>query len=226
MNFDDLKNMDVQDLVDSVQNLDFENVGSWPAPVKAAAGVILFVLVLAGGYFFTIKPANAELQRLQNEQSSLMKEYEEKSYKAKNLDQYKKQLKEMEKSFGSLLQQLPKDTEVPGLLEDITHTGLGSGLEFKEISLGQEREKEFYAELPINIRVRGDYHGFGTFVSGVASLPRIVTLHDFKISPVSEDEAGGLLEMTVTAKTYRYASGPNGGPGGGNGSSGAGGGNG
>lgn len=208
MKFEDLKNMDVQDLVDAVQNLDFENVGSWPAPIKAGVGVILFIVVLAGGYFFTIKPANATLQRLQSEQADLMKEFEEKSYKAKNLDQYKKQLKEMEKSFGSLLQQLPKDTEVPGLLEDITHTGLGSGLEFKEISLGKENEKEFYAELPINIRVRGDYHGFGSFVSGVASLPRIVTLHDFKISPV-EKGAGGLLEMTVTAKTYRYASGGN-----------------
>ena len=207
MNLDDLKNMDVQELVDNLQNLDFENVGSWPAPVKVATGVLLLVLVIVGGYFFTIKPANAQLQRLQSEQADLMKDYEDKSYKAKNLDEYKKQLKEMEKSFGSLLQQLPKDTEVPGLLEDITHTGLGSGLEFKEISLGKEAEKEFYAELPINIRVRGDYHGFGSFVSGVAALPRIVTLHDFEIKP-ADDKArpGGLLEMTVTAKTYRYAS--------------------
>jgi type IV pilus assembly protein PilO len=210
MTFDELKNLDVQDLVDSLQNLDFENVGSWPIAVKVAAAVLLFALVIAAGYFVTIKPANQELQRLQNEQSELMEEFEEKSFKAKNLDQYKKQLAEMEKSFGSLLQQLPKDTEVPGLLEDITHTGLGSGLEFQEISLAQEREKEFYAELPINISVRGDYHGFGAFVSGVAALPRIVTLHDFAIEPVQSGsgQTGGLLQMTVTAKTYRYASGP------------------
>lgn len=217
MKFEDLKDMDIQDLVDSLQNLDFEHVGSWPAPAKGAIGIGLFILVLVGGYFLTIKPANATLQRLQSEQADLIKEYEEKSYKAKNLDQYKKQLAEMEKSFGSLLQQLPKDTEVPGLLEDITHTGLGSGLEFKEISLGQEQEKEFYAELPINIRVRGDYHGFGSFVSGVAALPRIVTLHDFKITPVNNGQPGGLLEMTVTAKTYRYATDPNNGSSGGNG---------
>lgn len=211
MTFDDLKNLDVQELVDNLQNLDFENVGSWPAPVKAFMSVVLFVLVIVGGYFFTVQPNNEQLERLQNEQEQLMKEFEEKSFKAKNLDEYKKQLAEMEESFGSLLQQLPKDTEVPGLLEDITHTGLGSGLEFKEISLGQEREKEFYAELPININVRGDYHGFGSFVSGVASLPRIVTLHDYEIKPAGNNEGrpGGLLEMTVTAKTYRYASGPN-----------------
>ena len=212
MTFDDLKNLDVQDLIDNLQNLDFENVGSWPIAVKAAAAVLLFALVITAGYFVTIQPANQELQRLQGEQGELMKEFEEKSFKAKNLDQYKKQLAEMEKSFGSLLQQLPKDTEVPGLLEDITHTGLGSGLEFEEISLAQEREKEFYAELPINISVRGDYHGFGSFVSGVASLPRIVTLHDFKITSAEggDGRPGGLLQMQVTAKTYRYASGPNG----------------
>ena len=212
MTFDELKNLDVQDLIDNLQNLDFENVGSWPIAVKAAAAVLLFALVITAGYFVTIQPANQELQRLQGEQGELMKEFEEKSFKAKNLDQYKKQLAEMEKSFGSLLQQLPKDTEVPGLLEDITHTGLGSGLEFEEISLAQEREKEFYAELPINISVRGDYHGFGSFVSGVASLPRIVTLHDFKITSAEggDGRPGGLLQMQVTAKTYRYASGPNG----------------
>jgi type IV pilus assembly protein PilO len=212
MTFDDLKNMDVQDLIDNLQSLDFENVGSWPIAVKVAAAILLFALVVAGGYFVTIKPANQELQRLQSEQSELMKEFEEKSFKAKNLDQYKKQLAEMENTFGSLLQQLPKDTEVPGLLEDITHTGLGSGLEFQEISLAQERKKEFYAELPINISVRGDYHGFGSFVSGVASLPRIVTLHDFEIMPAegSDGGPGGLLQMQVTAKTYRYASGPEG----------------
>lgn len=212
MKWDDLKNLDVQELVDNLQNLDFENVGSWPVAVKAAAAVLLFALVIAAGYFVTIKPANQELQRLQSKQSDLMTEFEEKSFKAKNLDQYKKQLAEMEQSFGSLLKQLPKDTEVPGLLEDITHTGLGSGLEFKEISLAGEREKEFYAELPININVRGDYHGFGSFVSGVASLPRIVTLHDFEITRADGNDSGsgGLLQMTVTAKTYRYASGPNG----------------
>ena len=140
----------------------------------------------------------------------MLQGYEKKAFEAHNLDQFRKQLAEMEQTFGALLKQLPKDTEVPGLLEEITHTGLGSGLEFENIELRNEIEKEFYAELPINIQVIGDYHGFGSFVSGVASLPRIVTLHDFTVTRPSESNkelaALGLLRMDITAKTYRYSS--------------------
>lgn len=207
MKLDDLKELDVQDLIDNLQSLDFENIGSWPPVVKGAIAALVCVLVIVLGYMFSIQSLNEQLSRLQSEEKSLMKEYEDKAFKARNLDQYRQQLEEMEESFGSLLEQLPKDTEVPGLLEDITHTGLGSGLEFEEISLGTEVEREFYAELPINIKVTGDYHGFGSFVSGVAALPRIVTLHDFEIAPAGKGpDASGLLAMTITAKTYRYAS--------------------
>lgn len=208
MNASELKNLDLRELMDELNSLDFENVGGWPIPVKVGAASLVLVAVLALGYFFVIKDSNQILDQQQREEASLLKSYEKKAFEAHNLDQFRAQLAEMEQTFGALLKQLPKDTEVPGLLEDITHTGLGSGLEFETIELKKEVEKEFYAELPIDIRVIGDYHGFGAFVSGVAGLPRIVTLHNFEIKPPKEDSlrALGLLEMDITAKTYRYSS--------------------
>ncbi|HBM25218.1 MAG TPA: pilus assembly protein PilP [Alcanivorax sp.] len=200
--------MDVRELIDELNSLDFENVGGWPMPVKIGAAVLVFGFVLGLGYFLSIKDLNTRHEQLQREEVTLLESFEQKAFRAHNLDQYRQQLVELEASFETLKSQLPKDTEVPGLLEDITHTGLGSGLEFETIALKDEIEKEFYAELPIDIQVSGDYHGFGAFVSGVAALPRIVTLHDFKIVPVKE-EAGsrGMLDMSITAKTYRYAGG-------------------
>ncbi len=209
MKTSELKNMDLRELVDELNSLDFENVGGWPAPVKIAAAIIVLALVLALGYFLVIQDLNVTLEQQRREEQSLLQSYEKKAFEAHNLDQFRAQLAEMEQTFGALLKQLPKDTEVPGLLEDITHTGLGSGLEFEEIELKSEVEKEFYAELPIDIKVIGDYHGFGSFVSGVAALPRIVTLHDFLIAWPQENEqelkALGLLKMDITAKTYRYS---------------------
>lgn len=209
MKASELKNMDLRELIDELNSLDFENVGGWPAPIKVGAAIIVLVLVLALGYFFVIKDLNASLEQQRGEEKTLLQSYEKKAFKAHNLDQFRAQLAEMEQTFGALLKQLPKDTEVPGLLEDITHTGLGSGLEFEEIKLKSEAEKEFYAELPIDIKVIGDYHGFGSFVSGVAALPRIVTLHDFAIAWPKDNEkelkALGLLKMNITAKTYRYS---------------------
>lgn len=200
------KGFDPQELMETLQSLDFENVGGWPLPVKLGAAVLVFLGVLIGGYFFSITEQNSLLQRYQNDENNLMQQYEKKAFTAQNLEQYKKQMADMEEMFGSLLSQLPKDTEVPGLLEDITHTGLGSGLEIDRIELGSVVEKEFYAELPIKMMVRGDFHGFGSFVSGVAALPRIVTLEDLTIKPVSQS-SNRLLEMQINAKTYRYASG-------------------
>lgn len=200
------KGFDPQELMDTLQNLDFENVGGWPLPIKLGAAVLVFIGVLAAGYFLSIVEQNSQLDRYRNEESTLMQSYEKKAFTAQNLEQYKKQMVDMEEMFGSLLSQLPKDTEVPGLLEDITHTGLGSGLEIDRIELGTVVEREFYAELPIKMTVRGDFHGFGSFVSGVAALPRIVTLDDFSIKPVSQS-ANRFLEMSISAKTYRYASG-------------------
>lgn len=210
MKASELKSMDLRELVDELNSLDFENVGGWPTPIKIGAAVLVLALVLVLGYFLAIKDLNASLERQQREEKTLLQSYEEKAFEAHNLDQFRAQLAEMEQTFGALLKQLPKDTEVPGLLEDITHTGLGSGLEFEEIELKSEEEKEFYAELPIDIKVIGDYHGFGSFVSGVAALPRIVTLHDFVIAwPLDSEKelkALGLLKMNITAKTYRYSS--------------------
>jgi type IV pilus assembly protein PilO len=136
-----------------------------------------------------------------------LEEFEQKVFKANNLDVYKKQLSDMEESFGSLLKQLPKETEVPELLEDVTHTGLGSGLEFDGIALGSESSKEFYVEQPISIKAQGDYHAFGAFVSGISALPRIVTLHDFTIAPLTNkfaDSGAPVLKMEIQARTYRY----------------------
>lgn len=197
------KKFDLQEWVDIVNGLDFENIGGWPMPVKLAATALVLIAVLAAGYFLNITTLNDELTRLKSEETSLMQQYESKAFKAKNLDQYKEQLAEMQEQFGALLEQLPKDTEVPGLLEDITHTGEGSGLEISKIDLKPEIQQKFYAELPIEIVVSGDYHGFGNFVSGVAALPRIVTLHDFDIKAAS-GTGNSLLTMNITAETYRY----------------------
>ena len=211
------KGFDPQELIETLQNLDFENVGGWPLPIKLGAALLVFVAVMFLGHMFMITDKLSQLDQLKRSETDLMQQFEKKAFTAQNLEQYKKQMVDMEETFGSLLSQLPKDTEVPGLLEDITHTGLGSGLDIESIELGSLAEREFFAELPITVVVRGDYHAFGSFVSGVAALPRIVTLHDFEITPVEED--GGLLTMTIDAKTYRYASSPQGAKGPGKGKS-------
>lgn len=203
------KKFDVQELINTLNELDPENMGGWPTPVKVAMAFIVLVLVIGLGYFLEIAPKYEALDQQVRKETDLMAQYESKAFKAQNLDQYRKQLDDMEEMFGSLLAQLPKETEVPGLLEDITHTGLGSGLEFKKIDLGKEVVKEFYAELPIQINALGDYHGFGAFVSGVAALPRIVTLDNFSMKPPRDGAGSGLLEISITARTYRYSASSN-----------------
>ena len=184
-------------------DLDFENAGSWPAPIKVIAGIVLLVAGLAAGYKFNLEDIQLQLEQQQIEEQSLREQFTLKAFQAANLEAYKEQMKEMEESFGALLRQLPSDTEVPGLLEDITRTGLASGLEFSEIKLLPEVQQQFYIELPIQIVVEGGYHDLATFVSGVSSLPRIVTLHDFSVEPINKDEPSR-LRMSVLAKTYRY----------------------
>jgi type IV pilus assembly protein PilO len=186
-----------------LNDLDFNNVGSWPAVVKFIAGALLLVAVVALGYNFHLKDLQVSLEGKQAEEVSLKEQFSSKAFQAANLDAYKEQMQEMEVSFGALLKQLPSDTEVPGLLEDITRTGLGSGLEFEEIKLLPEAAQQFYIELPIQITVVGAYHDLATFVSGVASLPRIVTLHDFDLVPANTD-GSSKLRMSILAKTYRY----------------------
>ncbi|RON17652.1 pilus assembly protein PilP [Pseudomonas brassicacearum] len=191
-----LRNVDLGDL-------DTNNMGSWPPAIKAVVAVLLMLLVLALGYTFYLSDLEDQLNLKREEESTLKEQFATKAHMAANLELYTQQMKEMETSFGMLLRQLPSDTEVPGLLEDITRTGLGSGLEFEEIKLLPEVTQQFYIELPIQITVTGAYHDLATFVSGVAGLPRIVTLHDFDIAPASP-EGGPKLRMSILAKTYRY----------------------
>lgn len=186
-----------------LNDLDLNNVGSWPAAVKFIAGIILFLGVLFLGYNFHLKDLQAQLEISQAQEVALKEQFSLKAFQAANLDAYKEQMQEMEVSFGALLKQLPSDTEVPGLLEDVTRTGLGSGLEFEEIKLLPEVAQQFYIELPIQVTVVGGYHDLATFVSGVASLPRIVTLHDFELVS-SATESSSKLRMNILAKTYRY----------------------
>lgn len=193
---DSLKKVDLGDL-------DFNNMGSWPGALKVIVCVLVFVLLLVLGYHFHLKDLRASLERVEATEVSLRKDFEDKSFRAANLEAYKDQLAEIEERFSGLLKQLPKDSEVPGLLEDITQMGLNSGLEFESITLKPEVAKQFYVELPINIVVRGSYHDLATFVSSVAGLPRIVTLNDFVIEPVTEANPD-LLTMNIVAKTYRY----------------------
>jgi type IV pilus assembly protein PilO len=186
-----------------ISNLDLNNIGSWPPVIKGVVYALFFVVMLVLGYNFHLKDLQASLERAQGEEQTLKQQFSSKAFQAANLDAYKEQMIEMEVSFGTLLRQLPSDTEVPGLLEDITRTGLGSGLEFEEIKLLPEVTQPFYIELPIQLVVVGGYHDLATFVSGVASLPRIVTLHDFETKP-SSTESASVIRMSVMAKTYRY----------------------
>jgi type IV pilus assembly protein PilO len=188
-----------------INDLDINNAGIWPGPVKAIVALIVFGLILGGGYWFFIKDQYVELESVQQEEQELRERYENKAYRVANLEVFKAQMVEMEETFGALVRQLPSETEVPGLLEDITNTALGSVLDLQEVMLLGERKQDFYSELPINIRVVGSYHELASFVSSVAGLPRIVTLHDLKISPVGKD--GEQLNMQVLARTYRYRAG-------------------
>jgi len=186
-----------------INDLDLNNIGSWPAAVKVIAGILAVVLVLVLGYNFHLKDLQATLDQQRMDEETLKEQFSTKAFQAANLEAYREQMKEAEISFGALLKQLPSDTEVPGLLEDITRIGLDSGLEFEEIKLLPEVTQPFYIELPIQIQVVGGYHDLATFVSGVASQPRIVTLHDFELVP-AEQASTSKLRMKVLAKTYRY----------------------
>ena len=185
-----------------ISSLEFDNIGTWPTPAKLTIWVVLFVGVLVAGYYYDIEGLQVELARQEAEEIKLKKEYEQKAFQAANLDAYRQQMVEMEESFGALVSQLPSDTEVPGLLEDITNKGLLNGLQISSIDLKKEQAEEFYIELPIEIKATGSYHDLGAFVSGMAGLPRIVTLHNFEI--VANKKNTNELDMRILAKTYRY----------------------
>jgi len=190
--------------------IDFSKVqqdqpGMWPLPLKVLVWIGLLGLVVLGGHNFYLKEKKTNLQNMMAEELKLREDFTKKAFEAKNLDALRVQMEVATKTLDALLKQLPSQTEVPGLLEDITKTGLGSGLEFGKIKLLPERKVQFYTELPINIQVKGSYHDLATFASGVSSLSRIVTLHEFKITPLL-NSGGTMLTMDITAKTYRAES--------------------
>jgi type IV pilus assembly protein PilO len=191
-------------LVEELRSLDPRDPGRWPLAIRAGAvGICFIVLSLVLCYVFVYDQQVPELQRHEDTEQQLRTEFKTKHSKAVNLQVYKEQLKDIERSFGALLRQLPGKTEVPNLLVDISQTGLSAGLDEKLFQPQPEQKKDFYAELPIRISLTGSYHQFGEFVSGIAALPRIVTLHDIEIKSVNKD-AYDQLTLDLTAKTYRY----------------------
>ena len=193
-----IKSLNDVDLAD----LDLENIGSWPAALKVILLTLLFVALLVAGFYVHIEELNKGLATVKQEEQTLRVDFEQKAFEAANLEAYKAQLAEMEERFGALVAQLPSETEVPGLLEDITDKGELNGLNIERIDLLDEQEQNFYVELPIAIEAIGSYHDIGAFISGMAGLPRIVTLHDFEI--IIDGNGSNMLEMSVNAKTYRY----------------------
>ena len=194
----------LKQLFEQIRTLDPNDPGRWPFIVRVSAIVVLFVLASSLGYYFFVwKTQRPLLLEARAKETTLWEDLENKARKAANLQAYKDQLAEMEKSFGAMLRQLPNKTEVPNLLVDISQTGLAAGLEEKLFQPASENRKDFYAELPIRIRLTGDYHEMGNFASGIAALPRIVTLDEMKIK--SEDKnVYDNLSFELTAKTYRY----------------------
>ena len=186
----------------SLSELDFNESGEWPVIIKTLAILLLCIVVWGGGYYFLIKDKQAELLGLEQKEQQLRNEFEAKTAKAINLEAYKEQMVEMKIAFASMLKQLPRKSEVADLLIDISRTGLINGLQFELFKPEGERPIDFYAELPISMKVTGTYHQFGDFVSGIAALPRIVTLHNLTMAPLGKDS--GKMSLTITAKTYRY----------------------
>ena len=182
-----------------LKNVNLANIGTSPLWVKVLLIGLVCIAILFAGYWLHHKDQLENLKKVQAKELELKTTFENKAEKAANLELYKVQLEEMRRTFGTLLRQLPSKTEIPALIVDISQTGLASGLEIELFKPGAEARKEFYAEKPINLRVRGEYHEFGAFASEIAALPRIVTLHNINLTP-----SGDTMTMTATAKTYRY----------------------
>ena len=192
-------------LIEELKSLDFNDIGRWPLLFRAAfVGLFFAVAVGAGFYFLVYENQMPRLERAQMEEKELRVSFEQKQRKAANFSAYREQLAEIERSFGTMLRQLPGKTEIPNLLVDISQTGLAAGLQEELFQPMSEIRKDFYAEKPIKIRLKGAYHEFGQFVSEIAALPRIVTLHDVSIVPEKVGGTEDALVLNVTAKTYRY----------------------
>ena len=184
-----------------LNNLSFQNIGSWPLPIKTVFILIVCGAILGLATWQDINPLRENLRKAQDEEVTLKESFESRQKKAANLQALKEQLEDIKETFGDLLKRLPNKTEVAALLVDISQQGLGAGLEFQLFKPGAEQPADFYVELPIQIKVRGNYHSFGTFISGVSDLPRIVTNHNIRILSGQKD---GTLSFETTAKTYRY----------------------
>ncbi len=191
---DQLKNFDVN-------NIDFDKIGVWPLPAKIIVIIILVVMVFCLTYYVKINDLNQTLATEQAKEVTLKETFKTKSFESANLEAYRAQMEEMNTTFTSLLSRLPSKTEVPGLLEDIGARGTESGLTINGVTIEQEKVAEYYIEVPIKINVDGGYHDIGGFVSGVAGMPRIVTLHDYTITKKKDSN---VLNMQISAKTYRY----------------------
>jgi len=187
-------------------HLEPDNIGTAPMPIKLGVFITIFVIILALGLWFDTQEQLKVLERHEKKEVELKQELALKADRAAKLELYKEQLAEMEASFGALLRQLPETTEVESLLVDVSQTGLAAGLEIKKFKPSAEEKKGFYAELPIALEVSGSYHQLATFISGIAALPRIVTISDMKLEPFNKEESDSSdkLKMTATAKTYRY----------------------
>jgi len=197
-------NFDLKALQDIDWNeIELDNIGEWPKPVKIMCTVLVTIIMLFVGYSMLVSSAIDEYDFAVNKEQELRNSYRFKYARANNLDLYKQQMQDMEAQFSQLLQRLPTSNETPGLLDDLTYVGTSSGLTFLKIGWMPEVKKEFYTELPINLEVVGTYHEFGEFVGKVAQLPRIVSLHDFRIERANERD----LVFSVVAKTYRYEQG-------------------
>jgi len=196
---------------DDLRNLDRNNIGGWPSSIKMFFAILIFALILLGGWWFKIRDQQADLEQQQQREEALKKEFSTKQAKVVNLPAYRKQLEDMKEMLRTMLRQLPSKTEMPDLLVDISQTALAAGIVVDLFQPGAEVVKEFYAEKPIQLKMMGSYHQFGTFISGVASLPRVVilTMHDVSLRPVKSGpnnapSAGGQLSLEGTVKTYRY----------------------
>ena len=191
--------------VEQLRDLDPNDPSRWPLAFRLGAIALIFI-VAAGfmSYMLAWKDKKPELDAARDQEIQLLQTLEQKARKAANLDAYKAQLAEMEQSFGAMLRKLPNKTEVPNLLTDISQQGAGAGLDQKLFQPQAQVNKDFYAELPIKMRLTGTYHAIGAFVSGIAALPRIVTLHDVEIMPAAKESGNDQLQLNVTAKTYRY----------------------
>jgi type IV pilus assembly protein PilO len=190
--------------LDDFNNIDFKNAGSLPMPVKLVLLSILFLILVGLGYWFLWSPAIDEFDQAKAKEEELRQVFLTKKAQAIKVEAYKQQMIDIEKTFGALLKQLPDKSQMDGLLTDINQAGLGRGLEFDLFKPGQETSADFYAEMPIQIKIKGSYHDIGSFATDISKLSRIVTLNDLSIAPMSKDAKDNLLTMEAVAKTYRY----------------------